>query len=171
MTSSGPTPPTSTDEWPTPISPSIRGGAAPSIAERSMICGISEHAPNPSSPRLDATLIDHLRELTAAQLRQIVLVICAGDTYLNNQALIQIQAMQACRESAREDKLRGISRGAKIMFNWLRTVTTDGEALPVNVISLGTGLTAEEVMKKSEELLMAGLIIAGDGKTFAVLDL
>lgn len=136
-----------------------------------MICGISEHAPNPSSPRLDATLIDHLRELTAAQLRQIVLVICAGDTYLNNQALIQIQAMQACRESAREDKLRGISRGAKIMFNWLRTVTTDGEALPVNVISLGTGLTAEEVMKKSEELLMAGLIIAGDGKTFAVLDL
>lgn len=159
---------TPTEEWPTPISPSVR--AAPSIAERSMIGEQQPSSNNGGSPRLDATLVDHLRDLTAAQLRQIILVICAGDTYLNHQALIQIQAMQACRESAREDKLRGISRGAKIMFNWLRTVTTDGEALPVDVISLGTGLAADEVVKTSEELLVAGLILAGDGG-FAVLDL
>lgn len=122
------------------------------------------------SPRLDANLVDHLRDLSAAQLRQIVLVICAGDPYLNNQALVQIQAMQACKESAREDKLRGISMKAKIMYNWLRNVTTDGEALPVDVISLGTGLAAEDVMKTSEELLATGLVLAGDGTTFAVLD-
>lgn len=158
----GNNPPTPGDEWPTPISPSIRPPA--SIAERSMMMH------DQGSPRLDANLVDHLRELSAAQLRQIVLVICAGDTYLNNQALVQIQAMQACKESAREDKLRGISRRAKIMYNWLRNVTTDGENLPVDVISLGTGLTTEEVMKTSEELLAAGLILAGDGNSFAVLD-
>lgn len=123
------------------------------------------------SPRLDANLVDHLRELSSAQLRQIILVICAGDTFLNHQALVQIQAMQACKESAREDKLRGISRGGKIVYNWLNNVTTDGEALPVDVISQGTGLAAEEVTKTSEELLAAGLIMAGDGNMFAVLDL
>lgn len=152
------------DEWPTPNSPSIR----PSIAERSVTMGAETGS---SSPRLDANLVDHLRNLSAAQLRQIVLVICAGDTYLNNQALVQIQAMQACKESAREDKLRGISRSGKIMYNWLSNVTSDGEALPVDIISQGTGLAAEDVMGTSEELLAAGLILAGDGTTFAVLNL
>lgn len=160
------------DEWPTPISPPPHPGVAasirPSIAERSMTGG--EHNGGTPSPRLDAHLVDHLRDLSAAQLRQIILVICAGDAYLNNQALVQIQAMQACKESAREDKMRGISMRAKIMYNWLRNVSTDGEALPVDVISLGTGLATEEVMKTSEELLASGLILAGDGTTFAVLD-
>ncbi|CAN8095678.1 unnamed protein product [Discula destructiva] len=154
------------DDWPN--SPSIR--QAPSISGTAGGEQGGGGGGGIPSPRLDANLVDHLRDLSAAQLRQIILVICAGDTYLNHQALVQIQAMQACKESAREDKLRGISMNAKIMFNWLSNVTTDGEALPVDVISLGTGLPAEEVMKTSEELLASKLISAGEGSSFAVRD-
>ncbi|ORY65313.1 uncharacterized protein BCR38DRAFT_484754 [Pseudomassariella vexata] len=72
---------------------------------------------------------------------------------------------------ASEDKLRNISAKGKKFYHWLFNANGGNEGLNVHVISQGTGMSIQDVLAASEELISPGLIYTTvDDDTFAILD-
>jgi replication factor A2 len=68
-------------------------------------------------------------------------------------------------------KLASCSARARKFFSWLQNAEGGNEGLHLNVIAQGTGMSVNDAMAASEELIGPGLIYTTvDDETFAILD-